>query len=515
MGRLIKLSALTLLALVALANGALLAGIWLTQDPAPRPLTGERIFNASRPAVMLIQANYQVTVSLPEVTVPQASKNRIEQQLLAMVRAGRLPLQEAAIEQAAINLMLDNPDAYVVPGPTRATDEVGIVATGSGFFVTEDGYLVTAAHVVSTSKEDIRGQIIEIEKEPGRLTDSRTELQKAIRRDTGLTLNNNQLDKLLAWEGRWLAKYVTVDKIDARYYLASGLVEAGQQLTTAGTRLSLVTSEPVSPGRDVAVMKADVTSVPALALAASSPGSDAATYVVGYPRRGFLGEDVAMDATVDATLSTGKVRSELTMDGGWTAIGTTAQLTHGNSGGPVLDRQGRVLGMASFVNTDTEATPASEEGFFVPAAVIRETLVKASVKPAGGTLTGLYYQALSQGDFHHYKHELAILSQVQSRSAWHAYVKDAVSTTQSAVLSGKDQTPPELGVYVPASLAALAAVTVIAITTMIGLGLRRRATARAAARAAAASAAAETAESSSDVVAVMAGAPETETMSVG
>lgn len=109
----------------------------------------------------------------------------------------------------------------------------------------------------------------------------------------------------------------------------------------------------------------------------------------------------------------------------------------------------------------------------MPADVIRETLNKASVKPAAGKLTGLYYQALSQDDFHHYRHELALLSQVQTRSASHAYVKDAVSTAQSAVLSGKDQTPPELGGLVPAGLGALAVAAVLALGTVLGLRLRR------------------------------------------
>jgi hypothetical protein len=106
----------------------------------------------------------------------------------------------------------------------------------------------------------------------------------------------------------------------------------------------------------------------------------------------------------------------------------------------------------------------------------------------------MYYQALSQGDFRHYRHELAILSQVQTRSAWHAYVKDAVSTTQSAVLSGKDQTPPELGGLVPAGLGALAVAAVLALGTVLGLRLRRTRRLKAAAAAATAAAAADAGE---------------------
>lgn len=494
MGRPLKRLVFALLALVVLANAALFAAIKITQDPAPRPLDGQRIFAASRPAVTLIQADYKVSVSLPEPTLPKASEDRLDQQLLAMVRSGKLPLQAAAIDQAAVNLLLDNPDGYFVPGATRVNDDLSLVSSGSGFFATEDGYLITASHVVAASKEDIRALITEIEKKPVRLAEGRTELQRIVREKSGITLNDSQLDKMIAWQGRWVDKYASVDKVDAQYYLASGTVEAGQHLVTTGTRLSLVTAEPAYPGRDVAVMKADVSSVPALTLSTAKLATGSPTYVVGYPRRGYLEEAAQLDATVAPTLSVGTFQGQRSMDGGWTALATSAQVTHGNSGGPVLDSQGRVLGLVSFASTNAQGA-VEGEGFFVPAGLVRETLNKATAKPVTGNLTGLYYQALSQGDFRHYRHELAILSQVQTRSAWHAYVKDEISTTQSAVLAGKDQTPPELSGLVPPGLGALGVAVLLAIVTLLGLRLARaRRLKAAAAGAAAAAAAADTGE---------------------
>ena len=486
MERLIKRLVIGLLIFAAVANAALFAGIYLTQDPAPRALDGQRIFTASRPAVVLVQANYGLTVSVPDATLPQASKNRLTRELTALVASGRVAYNGAAIDQAAVNLLLGNPDAYFVPGGNRTSDDVGLVTSGTGFFVSEDGYLITASHVVSAKKEDIRAEIVDLAKGPGQLADLRKAVKRSVLEDTGLTLSDSQLDKLVDWQQRWYDKYMAIDSMDVRYYLASGTVEAGQHLVSTGSRLSLVRAEDVYPGRDVAVMKADITTVPALALAAADPKPGARSYVIGYPRKGYLEEEAQLDATVPPTLTTGTMRDAVNLDSGWTAYGTDAAMTHGNSGGPVLDARGQVLGMASFAETDENGKPVSDgNSYFVPASVIRETLTNTYATAAPGTLTSLHYRALAQDDLHHYRHELAILSQVQSRSPWVSYLTEEISTAQSAVLSGKDQTPPELRGYVPVGAASAGIAILLAATAGIWLRLRRRRAARKAAAAAA------------------------------
>jgi len=63
---------------------------------------------------------------------------------------------------------------------------------------------------------------------------------------------------------------------------------------------------------------------------------------------------------------------------------------------------------------------------------------------------------------------------VQTLSAWHPYVRDAVTSTQSAVLSGKDQTPPVLvGLQLP-GLEALGIAALLTLLILVALRLRRR-----------------------------------------
>jgi len=81
--------------LVGLGAAGLLAAIWMTREPAPSPLTGQRIFAASRPAVPLVQADFDVKSSIPEPTIPKAKQDQIANQLI------RRPLWELATAATA------------------------------------------------------------------------------------------------------------------------------------------------------------------------------------------------------------------------------------------------------------------------------------------------------------------------------------------------------------------------------------------------------------------------------
>jgi len=463
--KLLRRLAIGVFALVLIGDAGLLAAIWLTREPVPKPLTAERIFTASRPAVVLVQGDFDVKTSVPRPVVPKAKQDAIIQQLIGMVDSGRLADNEQALETAATNLIISHPDSYIQPGSDRLTDEFTLVSGGSGFFVTQDGYLVTAAHIVSPQKPDILAQILQIDNEPANIAQGEKDIRNSLQRDVGITPTDAQLQQLSSWYIGWEKKYATVDSVDPKYYLGLGTVLAGQSLTVTGVRANLVSEEPVPPGRDVAVMKADVGTVPALALATADPTAVAETYVVGYPREASLAEEPPSDSTVKVALSSGAVRDREAMDG-WTAYRTDANVTHGNSGGPVLDRLGHVLGIVSFGKTDNQGNLLPGQGYFVPVSILRQVLQKASVKAAPGTLTSLYYQALSQGDFRHYRNELPLLTAVQAGSAQQVYVKDDILATQSAILVGRDQTPPKLSPYLPDAAGATGVAFLVLVMTL-------------------------------------------------
>ena len=479
MRRAIRFVIAGLLVLGVAADGALLAGILITREPALRPLTPDRIDTASRPAVVLVQSNYTVTTSLPTFTIPQSKiKSVLVPQLQQLVNQGKLnPYDNAAVQRAAVNFILANPDAYYVPGP-RATDQFGIVSTGSGFFVTQDGYLVTAAHVVSASKADILAEVLTVSKDASNVAQLRQDLADSLARDTGLTITEAQLDTMVGFVERWLDAYLSVDNVAVQYYLGSGTVETGDRLTGTGARASVVSLDPYGTGHDVAILKANVTGVSTLQLADGSPRIGEATYPLGYPRVGYLDEAAPLDQTIGTTMTAGKIDTTQAQKTGWTAWGTDASITHGNSGGPVLGPDGKVLGIVSFGEVDKQGNLIPGQGYFVPSEYIRAALAADSIHVTNDpkSLTSTYYHALAEGDIQHYRTELGLLQSIQASTSFNGYIKDDVVTTEGKILAGNDKTPPDLTVYVvPAGAASGGLILAVLVTwAVLAITARRR-----------------------------------------
>ena len=478
MKRVVRTVVVALLALAILANGALAAALAVTLEPEPRPLTAERVATASKPAIVFIQSNYTITTSMPQ---PAINQGAVEQALQPRVDSGEIR-NAVQWQQAADRLVFSNPDAYYTSG-SIVTNTWDDWATGSGFFVTEDGYVVTAAHVVTASKAEIRDGVIADTKTDSFINDFKNSIKKDF---SEYAASDAELNNFVDFWQRWVARYITVDKIDAKYYLGSGAsVQAGDNMASSGIRASVVSTDPTLGGNDIAILKAEVTAVPALSIARSDPRIGDATYAIGYPRTDYLQETVPTNPNVPIAVTVGKVQrmaSRAGADGSSKVYGTDAQFTHGDSGGPVVDAQGEVIGVISFIVPDANGNQLPGQGYFAPSSLVREDLAKADVNikadPTRTNLTDTYYRALAKGDGGRYREELNLLRSIQSRSALDGYVSSDIRHAQTEIAAGNDRTAPDLSGYVVPAAGAGSGVIFIALASWLALKLapeRRRA----------------------------------------
>jgi S1-C subfamily serine protease len=470
--RVVRVLVIALLALAILGNGTLAAALVATREPAPKPLDAERVATASKPAIALIESSYTIAVSIPTPTVTEATKNVIQNRLQPLVNSGQITTQ-AQWEHAWYQLIINNPDSYFSPGAAY-TDTWYDTVTGSGFFVTEDGYLVTAAHVVTASKRDELDGIVAETKDPTWVNQEKDQIKKDWAR---YGPSDAEVNKMVDFNQRWIANHLSVDRIDARFSIGSGAsVDTGETAVRGGIAASVVSVDPTQGGHDIAIMKADVTKVPALSLAGRDPNMGDATYAIGYPGSASIYQQASKTDTFRITVTTGtiqRMQSETSSDGSRKVYGTDALLAHGDSGGPIVDANGNVMGVMSFIVPDATGTQLPGQGYFVPSSFVKEDLAKAGVTLMADPhdLTNTYYRALAKGDIGRYKVELNLLQTIQSRATTDPYVNADISHAQSEIAQGHDTTPPNLAVYVVPASGSAVGVILLALLSWLVLGI--------------------------------------------
>ena len=144
----------------------------------------------------------------------------------------------------------------------------------------------------------------------------------------------------------WTAGHVVAGEYSVNVRLGSGLVMSAQVVRA-------------DPAQDVALLRVSAGGLPCLPVSMDRPRLGADIFAIGTS----IGE-------LDFSLTRGIVSGVRTLDG-LTFLQTDASLNPGNSGGPMIDASGRVVGVVAFkaLGTGVEGI-----GFGVPSAAAAERL---------------------------------------------------------------------------------------------------------------------------------------------
>jgi serine protease Do len=456
----------TLRALVLAA--ILLAETACQPRAAPPPqLDWNQIYELARLGTVMVQADFKVQVSVPIGTIPPEKAQLLRQQLQAMIVQGQIPATQSAEVQALVKLILADPLAYVQPSDQVKTKDVEMVAIGSGFIVTPDGYIVTNAHVVAPPDADFKQGIVQTALQSFVKDFAQADAQ-GLTQLLGGTPSQEMLQQLEKGEAAYILKYMQLSQPQKSFLVEMGAAIPGVVVTQEATPADVVTVGAPIPGKDVAILKVEGKSdLPTLPL-----GDDATLketdplLIVGYPGDATFHPVLSQASRVEPTVTRGVLSRRAQMAGGWTALQTDATITHGNSGGPALDSTGRVIGLATFgtVNPQTGQEEAGEN-FLVPISIVKEFLQQVNVQPRESTVSQLYTQALVAYGEHHYRDAQQLFQQVNTLFPGNPWVSHYLSATQQAILAGQDESSPSgttIAVAVGAAVGVLAIVGAVA-----------------------------------------------------
>lgn len=304
----------------------------------------------------------------------------------------------------------------------RAFD-VQYIGSGSGFLIHPTGYILTNAHVVSDVKEgDEHGQRLLLQRLAMQVL---TALGQPV---TQATLQSAMTQ--LATE----AQLTTFKRINL-VFLQSGS-RYPFEIKAYGA--------PVGEGKDVAVVKIEVKNAPTLMLG----DSDAMEvgdrlYVIGYPA---AGDSPVLDqkSELEPTTNDGHISAKKTAADGAPILQTNASTTHGNSGGPVLNEKGEVIGLLTFRGDTVNNQEVQGFNFIVPINTAQEFVRQAGTQAAVSPIDGKWKEGLENYWAGRYSDSKQSLSAVVALYPDHSEARKVMGSAEERIIKGEDKSGSSL-----------------------------------------------------------------------
>jgi len=272
--------------------------------------------------------------------------------------------------------------------------------TGSGVIVTPDGYIMTNSHIISyqTVKNIIASDFIYQAIDDGyvKLNDEEAK-----------NISENKEQSELARFGEKVADYVLSEsKFDITKNISvlnpASKKETLPELASEGFTASVVSVNDnfIKDSRDAALIKIEQQNLPAVVLGTSQNMSTGKkVYIFGYPSTAEINEKDLLDPTFSqGTISAIKDSP----DKDFKIFQTDAKISKGSSGGPLLDEQGKVIGLVTFITGGPMKLDGDSFAFAIPIDVVKEIIASHKIAeefPAGyevgnynkGFMAGLAY----------------------------------------------------------------------------------------------------------------------------
>ena len=300
-------------------------------------------------------------------------------------------------------MMIDYMEYYAFTTGNVSTELMSTAAVGTGFIVTPDGYMVTNAHVIHTDEEELTLQFAMSSLEQYAVSATNSFMEEMRRQ--GYQMSQEEWDGIANVWYRLLANSMEITNLQTSYQCFIGNVTPGSDVSAKGRGLDLrKIGEPI-PGKDIAILKMEGTNLPTVKLGDDTKlKTGDRVYAMGYPAVATVTEVLNIaQAIQEPTLTQGIISARKEMAGGWSILQTDASIHGGNSGGPLFNEDGEVIGVNTFGMLDAASgAEVSGVNFAIPISIAKQFLSEINVEPAESTFTKNFNTALSaynSGDY--------------------------------------------------------------------------------------------------------------------
>jgi S1-C subfamily serine protease len=322
-------------------------------------------------------------------------------------------------------------------------------SSGTGMIVTPDGTIVTASHVIEPEKRDIRTYATnrlffnKLRSIFGSLSKDADPFQR-------YTLNDSTADQLLRQ---------CYDGVTCEFNISRSVsVLAPRQDVGASAPKPMPARVLSSTGfqdTDVAVLKVPGVGMPTVPLAASTGDlqSGQPITVLGFP-----GSVRSLPTgTTDPAKLFGHV-SNVRPAGASQLVEVDIRLEKGTSGGPVVDDNGKVIGLVSFSRLDNNGS--RDQGYLRTVDDIRSALRGVGIQATRGEVDSIFAQAMEMFWARHYSAAIPLFQKVLNLYDGHLLAKRYLAEAQTKAGGPKDVPLP---IATPKRSSALPTPVVLAI----------------------------------------------------
>ncbi len=395
---------------------------------ANEPMDTRALAMVNKPGVVLVQTLWTADITWYEFSFDSSFEEDLAYTIEELVLNGDIPNTEEAMYSTMVQLMIENMAYYAFPTGNAQTETASTATVGTGFIVTPDGYMLTNAHVVNTNEEELYLQFAMTALEEYAV-EGANEFDAEMRRN-GYVMSQEEWDGIASAFYNILAYSMEIDNLQTTYTCYMGNVTPGSDVSAKGIALDLRKAGEPIPGKDVAVLKLDKTNLPTVKI-----GDDTTlrtgdkVYAMGYPAVATLTEALNVaQAIQEPTLTQGILSAKKEMAGGWSILQTDAAIHGGNSGGPLFNEYGEVIGINTFGMIDSDSGGmVAGMNFAIPISVAMQFLNEINVTPSESQFTMKLKEAKALFDKEEYNEALNILRVLNETNPGYPVVADLLA----------------------------------------------------------------------------------------
>ena len=370
--------------------------------------------------------------------------------------------------QIDANIKIYLPDMNWTPTTSYFTVPVIVGTMGSGYFVSEDGYIVTAGHVIFCfTHKDIA-------------QDLKTKYLLIAEAFVVIIQEFESLGYYLTPEEQVVlfSYIITYGEIkDSMRQVYAVLGEVKPTLTEVQSKGWTARVIDVSPfyERDVALLKVELNNCPVLLVGDSATVMTASdVYTFGFADVTVFLPELGVETLLAPSMKEGRISQKRLTYYQTPCFETSALLTYGMSGGPALNDKGEVIGICS-MGVVREGIEVAGFNFLIESNVASSILEEANVK--GKNKQGPVDEAFAQGlQYFYERHYSAAKQEFQVCTGlfdYHWRAEALIKECNTAIARGED-VPLGIGVEIWILTAALiAGVAVVAVSMMIFVQRRK------------------------------------------